>query len=85
MQEGLTNVVKHAGDGARVTVELAWHADGLDVSVVDDGGGRELRPMTPGGHGLLGLRERVQLVGGTLEAAPEGDGFAIRARIPVRR
>ncbi|MEE6286082.1 sensor histidine kinase [Georgenia sp. MJ173] len=82
-QEALTNVVKHAGDGARACVGLAWAADSLTVTVEDAGGS----PPPPGesGLGLLGMRERVDLEGGELVARPRDDGFVVRASIPSGR
>ncbi|KAK1181226.1 histidine kinase [Streptomyces sp. NBS 14/10] len=95
VQEALTNVRKHA-PGARVRVRVS---EASAVGAEGDGKGvRELRvevrngapdatataPGLPGGgHGLIGLRERAQLLGGTLEAHPLPDGgFAVRARLP---
>ncbi|MEV4133609.1 sensor histidine kinase [Dactylosporangium sp. NPDC049742] len=81
VQEALTNVLKHAGPAA-VTVSLRYADDGVHLSVVDDGG-----PVTvaaPGsGQGLIGMRERVTLFGGDLEAGPvPSGGFAVHARLP---
>ncbi|MFF5054258.1 sensor histidine kinase [Micromonospora sp. NPDC000663] len=81
VREALTNVRKHAAD-AETTVCLRYLADGLEVVVRNgpSGGG----PALPGaGQGLLGLRERVELLGGRLEAAPVDGGFQIRALIPL--
>ncbi len=79
-QEALTNVLKHtAGASARVTV--VYGSDTLEVSVTNDG-----RSTTNGagvGLGLIGMRERVSLYGGELEAAPqEGGGFLVHVRLP---
>lgn len=79
-QEALTNVVRHAG-ATRCRLVLTAHPGALTVSVVDQG--TAPRPAGPPGHGLLGMRERVALHGGTLEAgADPGGGFAVRARLP---
>jgi signal transduction histidine kinase len=82
VQEGLTNVLKHSGGGAaRVTIRHG--AEGLDVEIVDDGAGAPARE--PGGHGLIGIRERIELYGGSLESGrrdPAG-GWVLRARLPV--
>ena len=84
VQEGLTNAVKHAGDVA-VHVAVAETADAVTIRVSDEGPG-----FTPDadheGFGLLGLRERVELVGGTLsvQSAP-GAGTTLGALLPVRR
>ncbi|MGW8761298.1 sensor histidine kinase [Streptomyces sp. NPDC055815] len=82
VQEALTNAVKHAA-GARVSVTVEYAADRLCVEVSDTGG-RRLRTAEPGGgHGLLGLRERLAVYGGTLDAGsrPHG-GYRVRAVIP---
>ncbi|MCY4728171.1 sensor histidine kinase [Nocardioides sp. STR2] len=85
VQESLTNVLKHSGAQlARVTV--AYVDDGVDVEVTDGGrGGSPARAGTDvsSGHGLTGLRERVRLLGGTLEyGAPGGVGFRVAAHLP---
>lgn len=78
-QEGLTNVLRHSRSTS-ASVVLAWGHDELTVEVVDEGPGR---PATPGGRGLIGMRERVALAGGALTAGPRADGgFCVRARIP---
>ena len=82
VQEALTNVIKHAGT-ARATVVLEYRPDDLVITVTDDG-----RPVTepggPGGRGLIGLRERIGLYGGELDAGPRpGGGWRVRARIPL--
>jgi signal transduction histidine kinase len=84
IQEALTNVVRHAGPTtAHVTVR--HRHDQLEIEVVDDGApvGR-LPGLTPGGqgHGLVGMRERVNLFGGKLSAAPNGPGFRVFASLP---
>ena len=81
VQEALTNIVKHAGDaGAEVVVRYAARA--LELDVIDDG--RSAAASRNGsGHGLIGMRERVALYGGTLEAGAQPDGgYAVRARLP---
>jgi signal transduction histidine kinase len=80
VQEALTNVLKHAGaDGA--TVAVTYGARTLELEVADDGRGGSPNGR---GHGLQGLRERVALYGGELEAGGrEGGGFAVRARLPL--
>ena len=81
VQEALTNALRHAGD-ASARVVLRYRADALEVEVADDGRG-PTRDDGAGGHGLIGMRERVQLFGGELEAgARPGGGFAVRARLP---
>ena len=81
-QEALTNVRRHAG-ASECVVRLEYAADAVRLAVVDDGAGGEVDP-TGRGHGLLGMRERVGMYGGRLEAGPEpGRGFAVRAELPV--
>jgi signal transduction histidine kinase len=83
VQEGLTNVLKHAGSAhARVTVRYDDAA--IAVEVADDGRGVLTDPADGSGHGLLGMRERVAVFDGTLETgARPGGGFVLRARIPL--
>ncbi|GAA2135691.1 sensor histidine kinase [Glycomyces algeriensis] len=81
VQESLTNVVKHAGRG-RCEVEVRAEDGRVHVTVTDDGG-REPR-QRHGGHGLIGIRERVLMYGGTFTAGPgDGGGFTVRAVMPV--
>ncbi|MCG5440793.1 sensor histidine kinase [Micromonospora foliorum] len=81
VREALTNVRKHAAD-AETTVCLRYLPDGLEVLVRN--GPSEGGPALPGaGLGLLGLRERVELLGGRLEATPVDGGFLVRALIPL--
>ena len=91
VQEGLTNVLKHA-QGSRTLVELAYDPSQLTVRVTDDGtdhrtdraGAASAHPPVSGGHGLLGMRERVRMFGGSFEAGhrPNG-GWLITAVLPV--
>ena len=84
LQEALTNVVKHAGR-AHTSVVLGYGDDALELRVRDDGAGaaRDPRPPAAGGHGLIGMRERAALFGGTLTAGPcDGRGFEVRALLP---
>jgi signal transduction histidine kinase len=83
LQEALTNVLKHA-PGARVSVSLRRTPAELQVEVADDGGARPGTPPGGGGQGLVGMRERAALYGGTLEAGPCADGgFMVVARLPA--
>lgn len=80
-QEGLTNVIKHAHTH-RAEVHLRYCTDGLELEVRDDGGGPTATDSL--GHGLVGIRERVALYGGSMTAGPtETGGFALRARLPL--
>ncbi|GAA3737767.1 hypothetical protein GCM10022225_20810 [Plantactinospora mayteni] len=83
VQEALTNVHKHAFD-ARTTVAVGSDGDGLWLVVRDDGGTSAPSVAPGGGHGLLGIAERVRLVGGTLDTRQLADGgFELSARLPV--
>jgi signal transduction histidine kinase len=83
VQEGLTNVRKHAAP-AQARVRLVYRPEALDLSVEDDGAGSRNRGGS--GHGLIGIRERVALYGGSVEAGPlPGRGFALRATLPLER
>ncbi|MFD6564027.1 sensor histidine kinase [Micromonospora profundi] len=86
VQEALTNALKHAGVGADVEVTLAYTDDAVVVRVVDDGQGRPVvSPALSGGHGLLGMRERVTVYDGTLTAGPRPTGgWQLEARLPLR-
>lgn len=81
VQEALTNTLKHAGP-ARAEVDIRVHDRQLVVEVQDDGA--ETPKATTGGHGLIGMRERVALFGGELHAGPRPDGgFRVRAELPL--
>ena len=82
-QEALTNVVKHAGtDQARV--QIVYGRGEVEIEVTDDGVGRGAAVVT-GGHGLVGMRERVALYGGEFAAGPRPlGGFRVWARLPAR-
>jgi len=81
VQEALTNVLKHA-PGAAAEVRLCYEPNAIEIEV-RDGGGTPTSPQGTG-HGLLGMRERAALHGGSLAAGPEPDGgFRVRARLPV--
>ncbi|MET9402771.1 sensor histidine kinase [Kitasatospora sp. NPDC002965] len=87
VQEALTNTRKYAGP-ARATVRLTYREDGITVEVRDDGWGvlpqDGARAAGSGGYGLVGMRERVTLHGGTLTVGPQADGgFAVVADLPL--
>lgn len=80
LQEALTNAIRHGDDGP-VRVGLAWHHDRVEAVVRN--GIRPGAPPTPGGHGLIGMRERAQLVGGALDAGAESGQWVVRANLPI--
>ena len=82
-QESLTNVLKHAGPDPSVTVLLAWRPESVLLEVADDGRGAAA-DSDGHGQGLVGMRERTAMFGGTLTAGPRpGGGFRVRAEIPT--
>ncbi|MGC4746296.1 sensor histidine kinase [Micromonospora sp. DT201] len=85
VQEALTNALKHAGVDAVVEVVLAYTAEAIVVRVRDDGRGRPLvSPAPSGGHGLLGMRERVTVYDGSLTAGPRpAGGWQVEVRLPL--
>ncbi|GIG71154.1 sensor histidine kinase [Phytomonospora endophytica] len=84
IQEALTNVVKHAAP-TRCRVRLTDDGRALRIEVADEGPGRRVLPPGPGGHGMLGMRERVAVHGGELNAGPlPGGGFRVAATLPYR-
>lgn len=80
VQEALTNAIKHAGQ-CKAVVTVRYHDDTVDIDVADDGLG------TAGGeagHGLMGMRERAAVFGGTIDAGPRhGGGYAVHAHLPT--
>ncbi|HKS99445.1 MAG TPA: sensor histidine kinase [Rugosimonospora sp.] len=84
VQEALTNVLRHAGPGAVTRLAIRYAAQSVEVEMVDDGGGTLAgQPYRPGGHGLVGMRERVAVHGGEFEAGPIlGGGWRVRATVP---
>ncbi|MFE7468029.1 sensor histidine kinase [Streptomyces sp. NPDC057499] len=87
IQEALTNVRKHAGPGARAEVSVVRVGFTAEITVLDNGTGNGTgkgAESSGGGHGLLGMRERVTALGGTLTAGPRyGGGFRVHAILPV--
>jgi signal transduction histidine kinase len=82
VQEALTNARRHAPDAA-VEVELEYDSDALRLFVRDNGPGPA--PAARAGHGVLGMRERASIVGGTLSAgAAPGGGYLVAAVLPRR-
>ncbi len=90
VQEALTNTLKHAGRGASAEVGVTRHAGAVEVVITDDGrggtasGAAGVATATTSGHGLVGMRERVALVGGELRAGRRsGGGYEVRAWLPL--
>jgi signal transduction histidine kinase len=81
-QEALTNVRKHA-PGAKVRVRLDYGEEQVTLDVRDSGGAPGELTGSGGGYGLLGMRERAELLGGSLEAGPHEEGFAVTLRVPA--
>ena len=83
VQESLTNALRHAGP-TTASVTLSYTDDQLEVEVLDGGRGRVDRTPPGAGHGIAGMRERAEAVGGTLIAGPGPDGgFRVQARLPL--
>jgi signal transduction histidine kinase len=81
VQEALTNALRHAGP-ARAQILLRYRADDLELEIADDGPGT--CDSSGSGHGLIGMRERVSIYGGELQAGRRpGGGYALRARLPL--
>ncbi|WP_405564020.1 sensor histidine kinase [Streptomyces phaeochromogenes] len=90
VQEALTNVLKHSGPQTRTEVRLRAEGDGITIEVLDDGRGTAVRSVSTAheglsGHGIVGMRERALLLGGSLDAQPRpGGGFRLTARLPTK-
>lgn len=83
LQEALTNVAKHA-PAARVWVRIRHEPDALFLSVVNDRVATSSRNGQRPGRGLVGMRERVAVLGGHIDVGPSDEGFAVRVRLPVQ-
>lgn len=84
IQEALTNVQKHAGTAAKAEVSVVRVGPNVEITVLDDGAGDD-ETVEGGGHGLLGMRERVTALRGTLTTGPRyGGGFRVHAILPVK-
>jgi signal transduction histidine kinase len=83
VQEALTNALRHAREATRAEVAVRYCASSVEIEITDDGSGSVTNGVSPG-HGLIGMRERVGLYGGTLALEqPEAGGFRVRAVLPV--
>ncbi|MFG2944485.1 sensor histidine kinase [Streptomyces adustus] len=74
VQEALTNTLKHAGAGTQVTLSVVVEDERLAIRIRDDGPAGHPGPRNEEGHGLVGMRERAALYGGTVDAGPAADG-----------
>jgi signal transduction histidine kinase len=85
VQQALTNTLAHGGPGVSARVDVRRENGALLIDVVDDGlGAKAVSDPSRRGHGLIGMRERVALFGGELQAGPRPEGgFAVHARIPL--
>ncbi|PWU52166.1 two-component sensor histidine kinase, partial [Micromonospora globispora] len=84
VREALTNVARHAPGAGTVRVAVAEEGGVVTVEVIDDGPPARARPLRRGGYGLVGMRERVQALGGRLSAGPRpGGGWSVSAALPV--
>jgi signal transduction histidine kinase len=82
VQEALTNVIKHSGSD-RASVQLRYAKDGLELEILDHGSGIAPSDVPDSGHGLVGMRERVALFGGSLQVGPlNGRGYRVLATLP---
>jgi len=83
VQEALTNVMKHGGPRARAAVVITFRPGIIAITVTDDGRGIDLADQGPDGHGLRGMRERVGVYGGDLQAGPRSSGgYRVSATLP---
>ena len=83
IQEALTNTLKHAG-GAPARVQVRFRPDGVSIAVTDEGRPGAGSRVEGGGHGLIGMRERIELYDGEFDAGPRaGGGYEVKARLPV--
>jgi len=85
-QEALTNTAKHAGRGATAEVRLSYSDDAVALAIEDQGDGEaggRTQALSNGGYGLAGMRERAELLGGSLTASPTGNGFTVCLRLPA--
>nr|WP_025274569.1 sensor histidine kinase [Haloglycomyces albus] len=83
VQEALTNIIKHVGHNAQSEVILSYEPQQLSVRIINDVGDGAHSPQRAGGHGIIGMRERAHLYGGTLSAeVDDHGGFAVTATFP---
>ena len=84
VQESLTNIARHASQARSATVDIDQDPTGVTVRITDDGPPGHTRNRQKAGFGLIGMRERVEALGGTLEAGPgPGAGWSVLAKVPL--
>ena len=84
VSESLTNVTKHSGSGAAAEVQLKWRQTQLEIDISDNGRGTGPDERLSTGNGLLGLTERIVLVGGAFQARPrDSGGYEVHATLPL--
>ncbi|MEV5204026.1 sensor histidine kinase [Streptomyces sp. NPDC053720] len=84
VQESLTNIARHASHARSATVDIAQDPTGVTVTITDDAPPGHTRHLQKGGFGLIGMRERVEALGGTLAVGPEpGVGWSVLAKVPI--
>lgn len=84
VQEALTNTLKHAGPGARARVVLRYQPRSIEIEIADDGSRTATSAPVGAGHGLIGMKERVSVFGGSLQAAPRSEGgFRVLVDLPA--
>ncbi|MBU4465663.1 MAG: sensor histidine kinase, partial [Actinobacteria bacterium] len=82
LQEALTNAIRHGAPGP-VRVSFAWHVDRVELTVSNPVRARAVNGAASVGHGLIGMRERAQLVGGTLTSDDDSAVFVVRCALPI--
>ncbi|MFD1150190.1 sensor histidine kinase [Saccharothrix hoggarensis] len=82
VQEALTNAMRYAPDASEIVISFEHTDDALVLTIADDGAGGDGRTSQGVGSGIRGMRERVEALGGTLDAGPSARGFAVRAVLP---
>ena len=82
VQEALTNVLRHAPGTRSVELDIRADADAVEVVVTDHGATAHIEPGSGSQRGLIGMRERAAVFGGTVQAGPHGDGWRVRVELP---
>lgn len=85
VQEGLSNAMKHAGEGAHVEISQHWQPEQFTITVRSTNGLVSGTPVVSGGYGLIGLRERVSVSGGSLHNGPTANGYLLQAVLPTTK